>query len=189
MEYIVLDLEWNMPEIRGQFKRSPIILHGEIIQIGAVKLNEELEEIDSFDAIIKPEFYVKMNREIGELTSISNEDLENGISFKEAIKVFQDWLGLDYILITWGTNDRLMLEENLIVHNLDCEWIPEHYDAQLMFDYQETMEDRNFSLDYAMYYFDIKGIKAHHALNDARDTAAVIRNLNLSEFIAEEREW
>ena len=58
-----------------------------------------------------------------------------------------------------------------------------------MFDFQETMEDRNYSLDYAVYYFGIRGIKAHDALNDARDTASVIRKLDLDDFLREEREW
>ena len=68
-------------------------------------------------------------------------------------------------------------------------WDDFRFDAQLMFDFQETMDDRNYSLDYAVYYFGIKGIKAHDALNDARDTAAVIRRLDLNDFISEERAW
>ena len=72
---------------------------------------------------------------------------------------------------------------------MDYSWIPEEFDAQLMFDFQETMEDKNYSLDYAMYYFNLKGIKAHDALNDARDTAAGIRKLDLNDFIREERAW
>ena len=82
-----------------------------------------------------------------------------------------------------------MLEDNLIMYELEYDWIPETFDAQLMFDFQETMEDRNYSLDYAMYYFNLRGIKAHDALNDARDTAAVIRKLDLNDFIREERAW
>lgn len=189
MKYIVLDLEWNIPEHRNRLVKEPIVLHGEIIQIGAVMLNEQMEEIGSFEAKIRPEFYKKVNRKIEELTGIIDKDLENGLLFTEAINNFRNWCGDDSILLTWGPCDVQMLEDNLIMYDMDYRWIPEEFDAQLMFDFQETMEDRNYSLDYAVYYFGIRGIKAHDALNDARDTAAVIRRLDLDDFIREEREW
>ena len=82
-----------------------------------------------------------------------------------------------------------ILVENLTMYGMDKDWIPEDFDAQLMFDVQETMEGRNFSLDYAFYYFDLRGVKAHDALNDARDTAAVIRLLDPVTFVNEERQY
>lgn len=189
MKYIVLDLEWNIPEHRNRLVKEPIVLHGEIIQIGAVMLNEQMEEIGSFEAKIRPEFYKRINRKIEELTGITDKDLENALLFTDAINNFKNWCGEDSILLTWGSCDVQMLEDNLIMYDMDYRWIPEEFDAQLMFDFQETMEDRNYSLDYAVYYFGIRGIKAHDALNDARDTAAVIRRLDLDDFIREEREW
>ncbi len=189
MKYIVLDLEWNSPEHRNRLVKEPIVLHGEIIQIGAVMLNEQMEEIGSFEAKIRPEFYKRINRKIEELTGITDKDLENALLFTDAINNFKNWCGEDSILLTWGSCDVQMLEDNLIMHDMDYRWIPEEFDAQLMFDFQETMEDRNYSLDYAVYYFGIRGIKAHDALNDARDTATVIRKLDLDDFIREEREW
>ena len=152
-------------------------------------LNEELDEIGSFEVKVRPKFYTRMNRKVEELTGISDKDLEDGLPFPEAVNKFKDWCGKDSILLTWGPCDVEMLEDNLIVHKMDYSWIPEEFDAQLMFDFQETMEDRNYSLDYAMYYFNLRGIKAHDALNDARDTASVIRMLDLNDFICEERAW
>ena len=189
MKYIVLDMERNRPKCRCKLIKQPIVLHGEIIQIGAVMLNEKLEEIGDFEVKIKPIFYKKMNKEIEKLTSISDDNLKDGMPFSEAISKFRQWCGEDTVILTWGPSDVKMLEENLIMQDLDCSWIPEDFDAQLMFDFQETMEERCYSLDYAVYYFGIKGIKAHDALNDARDTAAVIRNLDVEGFIEEEREW
>ena len=189
MNYIVFDLEWNRPENKHRRVRQPILLRGEIIQIGAVKLNENFKEVDDFNIMIKPKFYTKMNREIETITGIHNEDLEHGTAFPEAIQAFKAWCGDECILLSWGPCDIDMLLDNLIVHGLDTEWIPEPFDAQLMFDDLETMEDRCFSLDYAVVYFRIKGNKGHDALNDARDTAAVIRNLDAAQWIQEEREY
>lgn len=189
MNYIVFDLEWNQPKNRRCRVHSPINLSGEIIQIGAVKLNENLEEIDDFDVKIKPVFYPKINKEVEKLTGITDDDLKKCPGFEDAIGRFREWCGEDNIALTWGPSDIKILTENLIMYDMDCEWIPEDFDAQSMFDFQETMEGRCFSLDYAFYYFGLKGIKAHDALNDARDTAAVIRCLDLKDFIHEEREY
>lgn len=88
MKYIVLDLEWNSPEHRNRLVKEPIVLHGEIIQIGAVMLNEQMEEIGSFEAKIRPEFYKRINRKIEELTGITDKDLENALLFTDAINNF-----------------------------------------------------------------------------------------------------
>lgn len=48
MNYIVLDMEWNYPLTRKKQVRDPFFLRGEIIQIGAVKLDAQLEVCDSF---------------------------------------------------------------------------------------------------------------------------------------------
>ncbi len=189
MNYIVLDLEWNMPENSHRRVRSPITLNGEIIQIGAVKLDDGLVEIGEFNVKVRPVFYRKMNKRIEELTSITGAELEHGESFEDAAGRFREWCGDDSIMLTWGPSDKKILIENLIMHDMPYDWIPEYFDAQFMFDLQETMEDRDFSLDYAFYYFGLKGSKAHDALNDARDTAAVIRKLDLEDFIREEREY
>ena len=48
MNYIVFDLEWNQPYSNdiSFMKRTKMPLTGEIIQIGAVKLNEKMDIID-----------------------------------------------------------------------------------------------------------------------------------------------
>ena len=51
---IVLDLEWNQPFSMRSMITTPVRLHGEIIQIGAVKLNEQLEIVDTFKVMVKP---------------------------------------------------------------------------------------------------------------------------------------
>ena len=57
MYYIIFDLEWNQPYSNdiSFMKRARMPLTGEIIQIGAIKLNENLEIVDSFT------MYVNLN--------------------------------------------------------------------------------------------------------------------------------
>ena len=50
MNYVVVDLEWNqaMSSKSSVFNKLPIHLRGEIIEIGAVKLNDDLSVGEEF---------------------------------------------------------------------------------------------------------------------------------------------
>jgi hypothetical protein len=57
MNYIVLDLEYNQPSgIRAGFKKAKYIKN-EIIEIGATKLDDNLNFIKGFKCYVKPYFY------------------------------------------------------------------------------------------------------------------------------------
>ena len=101
--------------------------------------------------------------------------------FTEVCAEFLDWCGDDYAFITWGDADIFMLEDNMSIHEMDIDILPECYDAQVVFDDQITQEDRSFALSYAMWKFDIKPERSHDALNDAVNTVAVMRKLDFSE--------
>lgn len=47
MQYIVLDLEWNQAPSREKTVTTPVRLSGEIIQIGAVRVSEAGEILET----------------------------------------------------------------------------------------------------------------------------------------------
>lgn len=55
MNYIVMDLEWNQSAKGKQFSEEHFPF--EIIQIGAAKVNEQLDIVDEWQCIIKPHVY------------------------------------------------------------------------------------------------------------------------------------
>lgn len=57
MNYIVLELEWNQPYSMKSMIRSPVYLQGEIIQISAVKLDEQFNLLDTFKIMVTPKYY------------------------------------------------------------------------------------------------------------------------------------
>ena len=59
MNYIVFDLEWNQsPRGKaGEVSRLPF----EIIEIGAVKLDKDRNEVDRFQQVIRPAVYRTLN--------------------------------------------------------------------------------------------------------------------------------
>ena len=59
MNYIVLDLEWNQSNTgdEEEVKQIPF----EIIDFGAIKLNNRDEMIDEFNQLVKPQVYQHMH--------------------------------------------------------------------------------------------------------------------------------
>ncbi len=179
-KYIVLDLEFNRSNNGFVSERNGVKLYNEIIQIGAVKLNEDREEIASFSRIVKPSAYFKMNNEVKQLTGISTEEILRGIEFKQAVYEFLEWCGADSEIITWSSTDSLVIKENMAYHGIEYAELPKWYDIQVMFDDQVTMYDRPMPLNYAIWKLGIKSKPAHTALNDAINTAKVFCKLDLS---------
>lgn len=71
LNYIVMDLEWNQSNTRYRAERNGVRLEGEIVEIGAVRVNERMEILERYCAFVKPECYQKMNRKVTELTDIT----------------------------------------------------------------------------------------------------------------------
>ena len=73
MNYIVFDLEWNQCPYgkERENKRLPF----EIIEIGALKLDENRNYVDSFHQVIKPVVYKKKNYITKEIQDIKGSDL------------------------------------------------------------------------------------------------------------------
>lgn len=184
MNYIVFDMEWNQPFSKETAIQSPIYLSGEIIQIGAIKLNEKAEAIDCIDLLIAPTFYKKLHHRIKKMTGISKEDLRDKPDFKVAIKEFRAWCGRDCLFLTWGYDDIQQLKDNLLMHDLEEDWLPPCLNLQGIFNHQIAHENRQFSLEFAMEKLGIvPSLQAHNAFNDAIYTARVAKALDLREGI------
>lgn len=182
--YVVMDLELNCSNNRYISEKNGVKLPNEIIEIGAVKLDEGLNEIDRFCCYIKPSVYTKMNSEVRKLTDITTDMIHDGIPFEEAINDFLNWCeGSSFI--TWSENDIIMIEDNMLYHGMSIDDLPRCFDIQPMFSDQVMDEDRNFALSYALWKLDIRPEQSHDALNDAINTAAVLRKLDLSAGLEE----
>lgn len=185
MNYIVLDLEWNQPYSKKSMIRSPVYLQGEIIQIGAVKLDEQFNLLDTFKIMVTPKYYRFMHKKVSRLTSISNEDLKYGFPFKQAVGFFKAWCPKDAVFLTWGGDDGKMLRTNLKLHKQPADWIPKIYDVQQIFSRQLATEPRQYSLMQAMEVVQEPAYSAHDALHDAMNTTRVLRHLDMDRGFAE----
>ena len=177
MNYIVLDLEWNQPNSPRVMVKSPVSLKGEIIQIGAVKLDENLEIIDTFKIMVKPKYYRTMHKKVSRLTSITDDDLQYGFPFKQALSYFNSWCTEDCIFLTWSGDDVRMLRSNLLMHKVKYYSIPKSYDIQKLFSIQIAKDQRQYSLLQALEIVQEPACSAHDALHDAINTTRVLRHL------------
>ena len=106
MEFAVLDLEWN-----GAYSKRLKRFINEIIEFGAVRVDEHLNILDTFEVLIRPQVGKKISGKISTLTSITNDDLEDGLLFMQAVSRFGKW-ARGAVVMTWGTSDILALIEN-----------------------------------------------------------------------------
>ena len=187
MYYITLDLEWNQAYAEKALavqRRLSSRLRGEVIQIGAVKLDKHLKICGSYQIIVKPKYFKRLHRHVSELTGITQEQMDMGTPLPEAAERFKNWCGKDFAFLTWGPDDIPMLKENLNVHSIKGDWLDSAYDLQLIFNRQTEDEKKQRSLEYAMEYYEIpQTLPAHDALNDAYFTALVAQKLNVEEGI------
>lgn len=185
MNYIVLDLEWNQPVSAKSMVKTPVSLYGEIIQIGAVKLDENYHILDTFKIMVAPKHYRKMHNKVAKLTKITTEDLQYGFPFPVAFKYFKKWCGEGFSFLTWGSDDIRILNDNMVLHKLDTAWIPSTYNIQVIFDNQIIQEKRQVSLSYAMEKIGEPVLEAHDALHDAKNTVCVCLHLDMVKGLAE----
>ena len=134
MNYIVFDLEWNQCADESATLLSPVVLTGEIIEIGAVKLDDNFQKVDELRLFIKPKYYTKLHNRIVSLTGIRQKELdEKGLPFPQAYEQFRQWCGEEFSYMTWSTSDLPVLLDNMILHGIDVDDLPDTYDIQRMF--------------------------------------------------------
>lgn len=179
MNYIVIDLEWNQADTP---ENSIADIPFEIMEIGAVKLNEQLEYIDSFHEMISPRLYTSIHRISGEITHLSMDDLQNGKDFKTVAGDFIRWCGDDYMFCTWGPMDLTELQRNMHYYGMSLFPFPVYfYDLQKIFSLIYDDGKIRRSLSYAVDYLKITNdLPFHRAIEDAKYTSRVLKLMDLS---------
>lgn len=87
----------------------------EIIEFGAVKLDEDLNEIGRFSILVRPELTKKLRTAVKNLTSITNEELRHGSPFSYALSKFSKFCK-GCVVMSWSTSDLIALQDNSLYH-------------------------------------------------------------------------
>ena len=175
MKHIVVDLEMN--SISNKYKDFDCTM--ETIEVGAIMLDENYQEISSFRTYVRPEYNNRIR------------PLINAPKFGEAMKMFSNWcLGVndDIKIYAWSENDYKQISKEISLKkyelSLDEErvYLTEWHDFQAEFD-KELGFEKHLSLKMAL---DMAGVeflgREHSALDDARNTAKLFNIFNDREM-------
>ncbi len=174
MHYIILDLEWNSAYCPWLQR-----FLNEIIEFGAVKLDEQLKEVSRFQCFVRSKLTKRLRSRVKGLTNITNEDMRSGISIEKAIKDYTAWAGDDTVTLTWSNTDIHVLVDNLKTL-MGQERIPFLYgyaDIQKFVQNKLGVTGNQISLGTAaeMMQVDFEEFAAHRALGDSLCSAELLR--------------
>ena len=184
MNYIVVDFEMN--PVAGGYREERQICRSEIIEIGAVIMDESFMVLGEFKTLVKPQYNDSIYKKYETLTGISTQMVYGAPTFATAYEMFVNWCesyGSDYEVYAWSENDynQLTAEMELKQYTKADKMRP----LENWFDFQKEYTEklgleRIMSLEKALDYagIEFEG-HMHDALCDAKNTAelfAIVRN-------------
>ncbi|WP_051348608.1 exonuclease domain-containing protein [Peribacillus kribbensis] len=169
MNYIVVDVE------RNSFKYETV-KPSEIIEIGAVKILEDGTIADKFSALIKPS--CPLSKFTTKLTHITDDDVRNAPVFKEVYPKFVEFLGEDYVFVSWGKEDYRFFEADCSRSGLQMFTPASHLDIQevYMFGILNTFTTPSLAASLEALNIPVNE-HSHRALSDAESTSHILLEL------------
>ena len=117
MHYIIVDLEATCWDKATLTERIP----NEIIEIGAICVNEQQEILGEFMAFVQPILNPILSDFCISLTTITQKEVNSAEKFPEVLAQFQVWIegfDADYFLCSWGNYDKGQFRHDCLLHNL-----------------------------------------------------------------------
>lgn len=169
MNYVILDLEWD-----STFYKPEKRFINQILQIGAVRLNDSFDITDTFEVTVKSDISKKVTGRFAKLTGITTEKMLAGVPFSKAVSMYNEWVGDNAVTMTWSNSDLYTILENeeKLLKNIRFK-IEKYLDLQRFVQNELRLsgydEKNQISLEAAAEMLDIKtdGIDFHTAKDDS----------------------
>lgn len=179
MNYIIVDLEATCWDQRGLKRQN------EIIEIGAVKVNEHGEIESEFNAFVKPHLFPELSDFCTELTSITQQDVDVAKPFAQVLTDFLEWINVDqpYWVCSWGLYDKNQFKKDCQLHSLSEEWIKNHISIKHQYTDIKNLK-RHTGMKGALWMENLELDGTHHrGIDDARNiTKIFLKHLNNWKF-------
>lgn len=184
MKHIMIDLEMNKIEKQVKNNRK---LSSELIEIGAVKMNEQFDILDKYQSYVAPDFGA-MDPLIVNLTGITDEMLVGAPGFAQAMDNFAEWIGEEPAqFYSWSLSDIRQFQNESkfkdyhgeIILRMEKNWndFQQEYSRLLGIAKKIKLNEAVAAADY-----EFTGDQ-HTALADAVNTAEILRlSKNPKEF-------
>lgn len=175
MKHVVVDLEMN--PVSREFREVRRKLNEEVIEIGAVRLDENFQQEAEFQCYVKPE-YGPIKKHITSLTGITQAMVADKKTYAAYFQDFVDWVGEEETKIySWSMSDikQLRSECRYKLPDFDIGWLNARW-----VDLQQEFDDRlglhnSLALKHALGAMDHKFEGTQHtALADAINTSAIL---------------
>lgn len=186
MNYIVFDVEWNQGQ--GQHKHgSHQVPSFEIIEIGALKLDEQFQMLDGYQSLIRPQIHDSMNKITEELVHLNMDDIKDARPFAEVAEEFLNWCGEDYIFCIWGVQDLTELQKNMDYYHMEplSNGPLKFYDVQKLYSLACIDGKLRASLSNIVEAEELvdEEIPFHRAFGDAYYTALILKKIANSQLL------
>lgn len=175
MKYVFVDFE--MHPIDKKYLEEKKICGREIIEIGAIMLDENFKEVSAFKSYVRPEYNNMIYKKYEELTGITTNMIQGAKNFTEVFNEFILWCGNEeYTIYTWSDCDKVQVLKEMELKKLDL-GEKEKYMFEHWINYQKVFGDivkaeKLISLENALNLCGISYCgRKHDALFDARNTS------------------
>ena len=174
MQYIIFDLEATCWEDKAD-------KINEIIEIGAVKLNEDLEVVDTFSQYVKPVINPELSDFCKTLTSIFQTDVDGAKTFRDAVGDFERWIladGNDMKILSWGYYDKkqILVESALKNYSGNIIKLLEEKHISLKHAFAKIRKERTCGMARALEKLDIPLEGTHHrGIDDAKNIVKIFQ--------------
>lgn len=166
-----------MNPVSREFREVRRKLNEEVIEIGAVRLDENFQQEAEFQCYVKPE-YGPIKKHITSLTGITQAMVADKKTYAACFQDFVDWVGEEETKIySWSMSDikQLRSECRYKLPDFDIGWLNARW-----VDLQQEFDDRlglhnSLALKHALGAMDHKFEGTQHtALADAINTSAIL---------------
>ncbi|MEM8863414.1 MAG: 3'-5' exonuclease [Chloroflexota bacterium] len=173
MHHIVVDIEatcWKDWENAAEM---------ETIEIGAVKLDVSLKEVDEFSIFIRPVINPILSDFCTRFTSIKQSDVAGANTFPKAFEIFFDWIGPEpFVWYSWSDYDRKRLMDDLVYHKQPIPaQLHNHQDLKKLYADAEKLP-KHVGMRRALKYLQIDYLgRQHRGIDDAKNTAEILKHV------------
>lgn len=140
-QYIIWNFKntrWNTREGNGNVK--------EIIEVGAVKLDQSLNLMSTYHSYVRPLMSPILSEYCIKTNNISQEQVDNSPTFTKMLDEFMPWVGIGRIkTISWGTREKQNFKYNCQMYGRPYKWISKNIDLKKKYGIIRDIEKPTFT--------------------------------------------
>lgn len=178
MSFVIFDLEFNQP----YYKQKNAKLTFEILEVGAVKFDENFNVIDTFRVYVKNKVYKDISPTVKRLTKITKDDLKYGLEFDKVYSIFAKWVDND-VVFHWGADDSRVWKSNCTYYGLNKNSISFSNLQQVIMIMMNLKHMPSLKKIGKKFNVEFRG--SHNGLDDSYNTLKVLESISESEFLNE----